>query len=187
MASFVANNQAVIFELTSLTNGDMHINHLDDYMTPYGLLVPMNLNSGVLRMVQDAKDWKELQDVEFNQRYRTEKSRTSAEVYAYFDWNARLYLVFVYHNKTVFQKVQQHAAPFYYTNNIEPMEITAVNETYTAVTTLQEAIKQMSEISGEPFGHTFTVVYSEWIKQKPEGAINLPVFPAIVNNEESKS
>ena len=187
MASFVANNQAVVFEFTSPINGDIFINHLEDYLTPYGLFVPMNLNSGVLRMVYDAKDWKELQDVEFNQRYRTSQSRITAEIYAYLDWNARLYLVFVYHNKTVFQKVQQHATPFYYTNSIEPMEITAVNETYTAETTLPDAIKQMSEISGEPFGHTFTVVYSEWVKRKPEGAVSLPVFPAIITKEESKS
>lgn len=185
MTSFVVNDKAVVFDLTSNVNGDILITHLEDYLTPYGLFVPMNLNSGILRMVLDAKDWKELQDAEFNQRYRTSQSRITAEIYAYLDWNARLYLVFVYHNKTVFQKVQQHATPFYYTNAVESMEITAVNETYTPETTLQEAIKQMSEISGEPFGHTFTVLYSEWVKRKPEGAINLPVFPAIVTKEES--
>ena len=187
MTSFVANNQTAVFELTSTVNGDAHINDLEDFVTPYGLLVPMNLNSGILRMVLDAKDWQELQDLDFNRRYRTHHSRINCEIFAYLDWNARLYLVFAYHDKTMFQKMQQAASPIYYTNAVEPMEITAINETFTPETTLPEAIKRMSEISGEPFGHTFTVVYSEWVKRKPEGAISLPTFPAIITKEETKS
>ena len=60
------------------------------------------------------------------------------------------------------------------------MVITAVNETFTEETTLVQAGLRAGEITGEIFGQTATIVFSEWIKQKPEGAVNLPTFPSFI-------
>ena len=63
------------------------------------------------------------------------------------------------------------------------MVITAVNETFTEETTLVQAGVRVGELTGEIFGQTATIVFSEWIKQKPQGAMNLPTFPSFQPKE----
>lgn len=184
MASFVTNDQAVVIELACVVNGDAHVNELSDFMTPYGLLAAMNLNDNILRMVQDAESIEQLMDLQYNQRYRPAEGGTIASIYFYLDWNARAWLMFVYENRVVFKRCRQTKKPYYFTNNCGPMTVTGVNETFTEETTLAEAGNRAIEITGEPFGQITTIVYSEWLKQKPQGAMNLPTFPSFQPKKE---
>ena len=184
MTSLVINDKAITVELVTMINGDAHVNVLEDFMTPYGLFAPMNNGCNLLRMVLDSESVEQLMDLEFNKRYRP---APGFGIYLYLDWNARAWLVFVYETKVHYQRLRQTTTPYYYTNNCEPMVITAVNETFTEATTLAQAGVQAGEMTGEIFGQTATIVFSEWIKQKPEGAVNLPTFPSFIPKEESKS
>lgn len=186
MASFVTNDKAVVIELACVLNGDAHINELSDFMTPYGLLVSMNLSDNILRMVHDSESIEQLMDLRYNLRYRPTDGKAGAAIYLYLDWNARAWLLFVYESRVVFKRCMQAKKPYYFTNNCDPMTITGVNETFTEETTLAEAGNRAIEITGEPFGQTTTIVYSEWIKQKPQGAMNLPTFPSLLSKKEEK-
>jgi hypothetical protein len=181
MTSLVINDKAVTVELVTMINGDAHVNALEDFMTPYGLFVPMNNSCNILRMVLDSESIEQLMDLEFNKRYRC---GTGFGIYLYLDWNSRAWLVFVYETKVHYQRLRQTATPYYFTNNCEPMVITAVNETFTEETTLAQAGVQVGEMIGEIFGQTVTIVFSEWIKQKPEGAVNLPTFPSFIPKDK---
>ena len=107
MASFVTNDQAVVIELASDINGDTHVNELSDFMTPYGLMVAMNLSDNILRMVQDSESIEQLMDLQYNQRYRPADGRTGASIYFYLDWNAKAWLLFVYENRVIFKRCRQ--------------------------------------------------------------------------------
>ena len=181
MTSLVINDKAITVELVTMINGDAHVNVLEDFMTPYGLFAPMNHSCNILRRVRDSESVEHLMDLEFNKRYRP---APGFGIYLYLDWNARAWLVFVYETKVHYQRLRQTATPYYYTNNCEPMVITAVNETFTEETTLAQAGVQAREMTGEIFGQTVTIVFSEWIKQKPEGAVNLPTFPSFIPKYE---
>lgn len=178
MTSLVINDKAITVELVTMINGDAHVNALEDFMTPYGLFVPMNNSCNILRMVLDSESIEQLMDLEFNKRYRPNNGVPGSGIYLYLDWNSRAWLVFVYETEVNYQRLRQTATPYYYTNNCEPVVITAVNETFTEETTLVQAGVQVGEMIGEIFGQTTTIVFSEWIKQKPEGAVNLPTFPS---------
>ena len=184
MTSLVINDKAVTVELVSVINGDAHVNALEDFTTPYGLLVPMNLNDNILRMVLDSDSIEQLMDLEYNKRYRPNNGVQGAHVYFYLDWKAHAWLLFVYENRVIFNRVKQTTVPYYFTNNCNPMVITAVNETFTEETTLAQAGVQAGEMTGEIFGQTATIVFSEWIKQKPEGAVNLPTFPSFIPKDK---
>lgn len=180
MTSLVINDKAITVELVTMINGDAHVNVLEDFMTPYGLFAPMNNSCNILRMVLDSESVEQLMDLEFNKRYRPNNDAPGFGIYLYLDWNARAWLVFVYETKVHYQRLRQTTTPYYFTNNCEPMVITAVNETFTEETTLAQAGVQAREMTGEIFGQTVTIVFSEWIKQKPEGAVNLPTFPSFI-------
>ena len=70
MTSLVINDKAITVELVTMINGDAHVNALEDFMTPYGLFVPMNNTCNILRMVLDSESIEQLMDLEFNKRYR---------------------------------------------------------------------------------------------------------------------
>lgn len=184
MTSLVINDKAITVELVSSLNGDAHVNAIEDFTTPYGLLVPMNLNGNILRMVLDSESIEQLMDLEFNKRYRPNNGNPGSGIYLYLDWNARAWLVFVYETRVHYHRLRQTPIPYYYTNNCNPMVITAVNETFTEETTLAQAGVQACEMTGEIFGQTSTIVFSEWIKQKPDGAVNLPTFPSFIPNNK---
>lgn len=176
MNCILSNSSALLYDAVCMTSaGPMYYDDMETFMTPYGLVYPLERGFPILRALQDAASVQELISQDYLRRY----TPSTAARAVYLDWNARLWIITWSPARTkdvafAISQVPQGQHTVLVDIDCNASQRAAVNMALRDCKSYVEVFALLERTTTDRFMEPVCVALEDHKRRKPEGAVNLP-------------